>query len=87
MALAGLVEKFEQQFTVIAARIFEEDKGKDRSSPVIVGETTGGWSLVSPGLGTKYSHCTACLIIACKVMNYVGYGNKLVCGCLSEEIQ
>ena len=52
MALAGLVEKFEQQFVVVATRIIEEEKVKDRSSPVIVAEAAGGWSVVSqPGLG------------------------------------
>lgn len=52
VALAGLVEKFEQQFMVVAARISEEEKAKDRASPVIVAETAGGWTVVSqPGLG------------------------------------
>ncbi|XP_025084218.1 regulatory-associated protein of mTOR-like isoform X3 [Pomacea canaliculata] len=47
VAFGGLVETFEAQFVVVAARIAEEEKQKDRSSPVIVGETSGGWSLVA----------------------------------------
>lgn len=44
VALAGLVEKFEQQFIVVATRIIEEEKAKDRSSPVIMGETAAAGS-------------------------------------------
>ena len=61
MALAGLVEKFEQQFVVVATRIFEEEKAKDRSSPVIVAEAAGGWSVVSqPGLGITHDTAAQC---------------------------
>lgn len=57
MAFGGLVEKFEQQFVLVAARIAEEEKQKDRSSPVIVAEAAGGWSLVSqPGIGIQITH-------------------------------
>ncbi|XP_070187994.1 regulatory-associated protein of mTOR-like isoform X2 [Littorina saxatilis] len=47
VALAGLVEKFEQQFMVVAARISEEEKAKDRASPVIVAETADSNSMGS----------------------------------------
>jgi hypothetical protein len=47
VALAGLVEKFEQQFMLVAARILEEEKLKDRTSPIIIGEAAGGWTIVS----------------------------------------
>ncbi|XP_076441319.1 regulatory-associated protein of mTOR-like isoform X2 [Babylonia areolata] len=49
VALAGLVEKFEQQFMLVAARISEEEKGKDRSSPVIVAEAADSNSITSNG--------------------------------------
>ncbi|KAL8576686.1 hypothetical protein ACOMHN_025161 [Nucella lapillus] len=49
VALAGLVEKFEQQFMVVAARIIEEEKAKDRSSPVIVAEAADSNSVNSSG--------------------------------------
>ena len=84
VALAGLVEKFEQQFVVVATRIMEEEKAKDRSSPVIVAEAAGGWSVVSqPGLGITYhaaaDNCRTCVTLAHSASSLSSANSPVVC--------
>nr|KAG5714826.1 hypothetical protein BaRGS_000314 [Batillaria attramentaria] len=65
VAFSGLVEKFEQQFVVVAARVAEEEKQKDRSSPVIVGEAAGASApLTLPFNNIYFSVWRAILLLA-----------------------
>ena len=50
VAFSGLVLHFEAQFISAAAQHMEDEKQRERTAAVVTGETSGGWSLVSPGL-------------------------------------
>lgn len=51
VAFGGLVVQFEGQFAAVASQMLEEEKLKDRNTPIVSAEAPGGWNVVTPGTG------------------------------------
>ncbi|XP_071105465.1 regulatory-associated protein of mTOR-like isoform X1 [Haliotis cracherodii] len=49
VAFGGLVVQFEGQFAAVASQMLEEEKLKDRNTPIVSAEAPGGWNVVTPG--------------------------------------
>ncbi|XP_041364724.1 regulatory-associated protein of mTOR-like isoform X2 [Gigantopelta aegis] len=53
VAFCGLVHQFDTQFAAVAAQVLEEEKSKDKMTPIVTAEAPGGWNLVTQSIANS----------------------------------